>query len=109
MPTYDYVCDGCGHKFEEFQSMKDDAMTVCPQCHQSTLRRLFGSGAAVIFKGSGFYQTDYRSSSYEKGAKADQEASKPVEKTETKPAADKPASGKSDAGKSETKSTKSGE
>jgi putative FmdB family regulatory protein len=110
MPTYDYVCDGCGHKFEEFQSMKDDAMTVCPSCHQSTLRRLFGSGAAVIFKGSGFYQTDYRSSSYEKGAKADQEASKPAsEKSADKPAADKPAGGTTDSGKSEGKSAKAGE
>ena len=60
MPTYDYVCDGCGHAFEEWQSFKDDALTKCPACKKNKLRRLFGGGAAIIFKGSGFYETDYR-------------------------------------------------
>lgn len=75
MPTYEYHCDACEHHFEEFQSMKDEPLKKCPQCRKPKLRRLFGTGAAVLFKGSGFYQTDYRSESYKAGAKADQEAS----------------------------------
>jgi putative FmdB family regulatory protein len=71
MPTYDYVCDACEHKFEQFQSMKDDALTTCPKCKKKKLRRLFGTGGAVVFKGSGFYQTDYRSDAYKKSAAAD--------------------------------------
>ena len=60
MPTYDYACDGCGHTFEEWQSFKDDPLKKCPACKKNKLRRLFGGGAAIIFKGSGFYETDYR-------------------------------------------------
>ena len=60
MPTYDYECDACGHTFEEWQSFKDDPLTQCPACKKKKLRRLFGGGAAIIFKGSGFYETDYR-------------------------------------------------
>ena len=71
MPTYDYICDACGHEFEAFESMKVDPQTVCPTCHEVKLRRKIGAGAAIIFKGSGFYQTDYRSQSYKAGAKAD--------------------------------------
>lgn len=71
MPTYDYLCDACGHKFELFQSINDPVQRKCPACKKSKLRRLFGTGAAVMFKGSGFYQTDYRSDSYKKAAKAD--------------------------------------
>ena len=70
MPTYDYVCEKCGDKFEVFQSMMDDKLTDCPQdACDGALRRLFGTGAGIIFKGGGFYQTDYRSESYKKGAK----------------------------------------
>ena len=58
MPTYDYECDACGHQFEEFQSMRDDALTVCPSCNETALRRLITGGTGVIFKGSGFYVTD---------------------------------------------------
>ncbi|REK09027.1 MAG: zinc ribbon domain-containing protein [Planctomycetota bacterium] len=76
MPTYDYQCDSCGHKFELFQSIKDDPIRKCPECKKLKLRRLFGTGAALVFKGSGFYQTDYRSDSYKKAAKADSEKSK---------------------------------
>ncbi len=79
MPTYDYLCDSCGHKFELFQSMKDDAIKKCPECKKLKLRRLFGTGAALMFKGSGFYTTDYRSDSYKKAAKADSAASKSSE------------------------------
>jgi len=72
MPTYDYECDACHHTFEEFQSMKDEHLTKCPKCGKKKLRRLLGAGAAIIFKGSGFYQTDYRSDSYKSSAKADE-------------------------------------
>ena len=71
MPTYDYLCDSCDHKFELFQSFKDEVIRKCPQCKKLKLRRLFGTGAALVFKGSGFYQTDYRSEAYKKAAKAD--------------------------------------
>jgi putative FmdB family regulatory protein len=71
MPTYDYVCDACEHKFELFQSMKDEPEKKCPKCKKKKLRRLFGAGAGIIFKGSGFYTTDYRSDSYKKRAEAD--------------------------------------
>ncbi|MBL9153267.1 MAG: zinc ribbon domain-containing protein [Verrucomicrobiales bacterium] len=72
MPTYDYKCEKCGHQFEVFQSMKDDRLTDCPQADcGGHVRRLLGTGAGIIFKGSGFYQTDYRSDSYKKAAKAD--------------------------------------
>mgnify|MGYP003345763553 CR=1 FL=1 len=71
MPTYDYVCDGCGHGFELFQSMTDAVKKTCPECKKKKLRRLIGAGGAIVFKGSGFYKTDYRSESYKKGAAAD--------------------------------------
>jgi putative FmdB family regulatory protein len=58
MPTYEYECQQCGNRFEEFQKMTDEPLTTCPQCGGS-VRRLLGAGAAVIFKGSGFYKTDY--------------------------------------------------
>ena len=71
MPTYDYVCDGCGHAFELFQSMTDAVKKTCPECKKKKLRRLIGAGGAIMFKGPGFYKTDYRSESYKKGAAAD--------------------------------------
>ena len=71
MPTYDYECDACGHEMELFQSISDDPKKKCPECGKLKLRRLFGTGAAIVFKGSGFYQTDYRSESYKKAAKED--------------------------------------
>jgi len=79
MPTYDYQCQACGHRFEVFQSIKARPKRKCPVCGRLRLRRLIGAGAGVIFKGSGFYQTDYRSDSYRKAAKADEPggASKP--------------------------------
>src|SRR3954447_22276509 len=72
MPTYDYICDQCSHEFEAFESIKADPQTVCPECTEPKLRRKIGAGAAILFKGSGFYQTDYRSESYKQRAKADQ-------------------------------------
>jgi putative FmdB family regulatory protein len=74
MPTYDYICDSCNHEFEAFESIKADPQTVCPECNDPKLRRKIGGGAAIIFKGSGFYQTDYRSDSYKKSAAADKPA-----------------------------------
>lgn len=71
MPTYDYLCSACGHRFEEFQSMSAKALRKCPACKKSALDRLIGAGAGVIFKGSGFYQTDYRGGSYASDAKKD--------------------------------------
>ena len=76
MPTYDYVCDACGHEFEAFESIKADPQTDCAACGKPSLRRRIGPGAAILFKGSGFYQTDYRSDSYKSAAQADQ--SKPA-------------------------------
>jgi putative FmdB family regulatory protein len=75
MPTYDYVCDFCEHQFELFQSIKEDPKKQCPMCGKKKLRRLIGPGAAIVFKGSGFYTTDYRSESYKKAAAADKPAS----------------------------------
>ncbi len=99
MPTYDYRCDGCGHEFERFQSMTDKVLRKCPQCGEPKLKRLIGSGGAVIFKGSGFYQTDYRSASYKKAAEADKKKKdettsgkkdgKKEAKSESKPKTDK--------------------
>lgn len=74
MPTYDYVCDACEHQFELFQGIKDPVKRKCPECGKSKLRRLIGTGAAILFKGSGFYTTDYRSDSYKKAAEADRSA-----------------------------------
>jgi putative FmdB family regulatory protein len=73
MPTYEYKCDACQHRFDEFQAFSDPVLTKCPKCNKIKLRRLFGTGAAVLFKGSGFYETDYRSESYKAAAKADAE------------------------------------
>ncbi len=95
MPTYDYKCSQCGNEFEEIQSMKDALLTKCPTCGKETLKRLIGGGG-VIFKGSGFYQTDYakikESSGHpsdKDGSAAKKESSPTIEKkTETKPAAD---------------------
>ena len=82
MPTYDYVCKNCEHRWELFQSIMADPVKKCPECGKSKLRRLFGTGAAIIFKGSGFYQTDYRSESYKQKAAAEKSSeSKPAEST----------------------------
>jgi putative FmdB family regulatory protein len=70
MPTYEYECGKCAHRFEEFQSITEPPLKVCPECG-GEVRRLIGSGAGILFKGSGFYETDYRSSSYKKGEKAE--------------------------------------
>ena len=85
MPTYDYECKACGHRFETFQGIKDATLKKCPKCGKLKLNRLIGAGAGFLFKGSGFYITDYRSSSYKEKAKSE---SKPAEssKAESKSA-----------------------
>ena len=70
MPTYEYECQKCGHRFEEFQSMKDAPLQKCPKC-RGKVKRLIGAGAGLLFKGSGFYITDYRSSGYSEKKKKD--------------------------------------
>jgi putative FmdB family regulatory protein len=102
MPTYDYRCEACGHEWDMFQSMSADPEKKCPACKKKKAKRLIGTGAGLIFKGSGFYLTDYRSDSYKKSAAADSksesggtdggaktETKKPETKTESKPAAKK--------------------
>ena len=98
MPTYDYECDACGHEWELFQKITDDAEKKCPECKKKKARRLFGTGAAIVFKGSGFYQTDYRSESYKKGEKAASDSKKPKGDS----------GGKSDSSKSDSSGSKSG-
>lgn len=96
MPTYDYKCSACGHELEKFQPMSAAALKKCPKCGKSALKRLIGTGAGVIFKGGGFYHTDYRSDSYKAAAKKDsgeggeKTADKAPQKTSEKT---KPASG----------------
>jgi len=84
MPTYEYRCKSCGHEFEEFQTMSSNPLTICPKCAKPTLRRLMSSGVGLVFKGSGFYATDYKklktSSSSSRKSK-----SKPDSKSESKP------------------------
>jgi len=84
MPHYDYLCDACGYEFELFQSITAAVKRKCPKCGKLKLRRLIGPGAAIMFKGSGFYQTDYRSESYKKGAKAAKEAKEAKRKSKEK-------------------------
>jgi putative FmdB family regulatory protein len=101
MPTYDYVCTACGHRFEAFQGMTAKKLRKCPQCGKSALERQVGAGAGLIFKGSGFYVTDYKKSGGESGA-AKPEAgaggdAKPEKAPATGAAEDKGAAAKSPA------------
>lgn len=74
MPTYEYVCRKCKHRFEQFQSMTAKPIRKCPSCGKTGVQRLIGAGAGIIFKGSGFYQTDYRSDNYKKGSESEKKA-----------------------------------
>lgn len=88
MPTYEYACSKCGHHFEKFQSMRDEPLKKCPKCHKSALKRLIGGGAGLIFKGSGFYITDYKNKGMAKAAAGESApAAKPDAKPDAKPAA----------------------
>jgi putative FmdB family regulatory protein len=88
MPTYEYACSKCGHHFEKFQSMRDEPLKKCPKCSKQALKRLIGGGAGLIFKGTGFYITDYKNKGRGKG-----------DGGETKPAESKPeAASKAPAG-----------
>jgi putative FmdB family regulatory protein len=107
MPTYEYLCRKCGHTFEEFQSMSEDALTRCPKCDTDNLARIMGTSGAVIFKGSGFYVTDYRkqqvsgaANSGKKDGEKNETAEKQTEKEgPAKSAAEKKETGKNDSGK----------
>ena len=106
MPTYDYECDACEHEFELFQGINDPVKRKCPECGKLKLRRLFGTGAAIMFKGSGFYETDYRSDSYKKAAEADKKAmSESKEKSSDSKSSDK--SKRSDSKETKKKSSDS--
>jgi putative FmdB family regulatory protein len=99
MPTYEYKCAACNYEFERFQSIMAEPIKRCPECGKAKVKRLIGTGSGVIFKGSGFYTTDYRSEAYDKSAKAengngttgDKAESKPADKGGEKASADKPA------------------
>ena len=94
MPTYEYVCNNCQHEFEQFQSMKARPIRKCPECGKLSLQRLIGAGAGIIFKGSGFYQTDYRSEGYKKDAESEKKTNSKdttKKKTETKAKDSKPS------------------
>lgn len=94
MPTYDYVCGKCEHAFEQFQSIKAAPLRKCPSCGRPALRRLMGAGGGLIFKGSGFYITDYRSDSYKKAADSDGKPASGAKPEAKADAAGKPAAGK---------------
>ncbi len=110
MPTYEYSCEKCGKNFDTFQSMRDPTFSECPKEHcqlpkwgHGKVKRLLGTGAGLIFKGSGFYITDYRSNSYKEGAKKDAPASEAS--SGEKPAGEKPAAEKSPGSKESTSAT----
>ncbi len=97
MPTYEYRCRDCGHSFEEFQPITADPLVLCPNCGKNTLKRVMGTGGGLIFKGSGFYLTDYKKNGSSPSTSTEKK------KTETKPAESKPATPA--AGSSESKPT----
>jgi len=74
MPTYSYLCESCGNEFERFQTITARPLRMCPVCGKKKLKRLIGAGGGILFKGSGFYQTDYRSESYKKAEKKEKES-----------------------------------
>ncbi len=84
MPTYQYICKNCGHELEELQSMKEPELVKCPKCGMETLARIMSSGSGLIFKGSGFYKTDYNKTEEKKSSPAE---TKEEKKTEGPPAA----------------------
>ncbi|MBC8469744.1 MAG: zinc ribbon domain-containing protein [Planctomycetes bacterium] len=106
MPTYEYICESCGCGFEQFQSITAKSLRTCPKCGKRKLKRLIGAGAGVIFKGSGFYQTDYRSEGYKKdkeGEKKTTDKGAGKKETETKTTETKTTETKTKDSKSEKK------
>jgi putative FmdB family regulatory protein len=100
MPTYDYRCDACGHEFERFQSITAPAVRRCPKCGRRKVRRLIGAGGGILFRGKGFYQTDYRSESYRKAAEKDKPAGQGKAGEGSSGGAGKPPKGKAKEGPS---------
>ena len=88
MPTYDYLCSKCSHQFEKFQSITAGNLKKCPECGKMSLQKLIGAGSGIIFKGSGFYETDYRSKSYNDD-KNSEKAKKETKNKDKKPAGKK--------------------
>lgn len=105
MPTYDYRCDHCNHEFEQFQSISASPLRKCPECGKMKLKRLIGTGAGVIFKGSGFYETDYRSESYKKAAEAEK---KPADNGKSEKQGDSKTESKADSGNKTASKSESG-
>ncbi|MHC4337511.1 MAG: FmdB family zinc ribbon protein [Planctomycetota bacterium] len=103
MPTYEYICEECGYEFEQFQSITARALRQCPKCGRRKLKRLIGVGSGVIFKGSGFYETDYRSESYKEAEKKEKGA---ADTSDTKKKADTKDSKTSGKSKKDTKDKK---
>jgi putative FmdB family regulatory protein len=101
MPTYEYACEACGHQFEQFQSITAAPIRKCPSCGKRKVRRLISGGSGFLFKGNGFYITDYRSEGYKQAAKKDSESASG--KSES---GDGKGGGKSDKGKKPTKKDK---
>ena len=100
MPTYEYICSRCGHRFEQLQSIIAKALRKCPKCGKPALKRLIGTGAGLIFKGSGFYATDYRSENYKESVRKET----PEKSREKKETTATPAS--SESQKAKTKKIK---
>ena len=101
MPTYEYACQKCGHEFEQFQSMRDEPLKKCPKCKKAGLKRLVGGGAGLIFKGTGFYITDYKNKSggKEGGDKKPAETKSSGSESKPAPASSTPAKSTSDSAK----------
>ena len=95
MPTYDYVCEKCGHQFEEFQSIKADPIRICPNCDTESVHRVISPGNGFIFKGSGFYITDYRSDTYKKDKEKAEKKPVASSKTEKPKKTEQPITSKS--------------
>ncbi len=94
MPTYEYACPKCGHEFEQFQSMLDEPLKMCPKCKKTGVKRLVGGGAGLIFKGTGFYITDYKTKKgtpHKDGGSDSKPASSESKTSESKPATSTPA------------------
>ncbi len=112
MPTYDYKCQACGHEFEKFQSITSSPIKKCPHCGKNQVKRLIGAGAGLIFKGSGFYVTDYRDKAYTDRAKSESSGGSDTKATSTVDSTPKTGSDATSAAKSvpaEAKSAPSGQ